>query len=218
MNTIENNTNINHCIICDKPIKPYYELCYNCLEYKRIYGLPNVRIKYCDLYDVENYDNPTHLDIIIRAFKTDPTHAKKLGELLIKTIQEKYPDFIDVDFIVPVPTSNQEKGFNQSELLADEVSNYFKIPIKDILIKDPNTGAQHNNPAKNKITDIRGKISCIERIDDKKILILDDTMISGGTIFESAHELEKNGAVSIKALVLGRGIDDKHRKSLQSGI
>jgi predicted amidophosphoribosyltransferase len=73
-------------------------------------------------------------------------------------ITHRYPHILDVDLIVPVPSSNSSRGYNPATLLAEYVSAATGIPCEDILAKDPGSPLQHEQPADRKCIDIVGKI------------------------------------------------------------
>ena len=151
----------------------------------------------------------------IRDFKHDRTLAEKLGECMVYVITHRYPHLNDVDFIVPVPSSNSTRGYNQATLLAEYVSRSINVPCEDILTKDPGCPSQHGLPADRKCVDIVGKIRPKRLIDGESVLLVDDTVISGCTMRECARVLKENGAVMVYGLVVGRGIDRRRLEYLE---
>lgn len=114
--------------------------------------------------------------------------------------------------IIPIPLHKKRKqlrGFNQAEILALEVSNYFSIKlINNVLIRIKNRPAQAeiknlNQREKN----IKGvfEIKDLKKIKNKTILLIDDVYTTGATLNEAAKILKQNGAKNVIGLVLAKG-------------
>ena len=207
----------SHCKLCSKPIPLKYKdygYCTDCKDFKN--QEPEIII-----YGVTEYihkDPPEKLSAInreIRDFKHDRTLAEKLGECMVHVITHRYPHVCNVDFIVPVPSSNSTRGYNQATLLAEYVSCSINVPCEDILVKDPDCLSQHGLPAERKCVDIIGKIRSKRLIDGESVLLIDDTVISGCTMRECARVLKENGAGRVYGLVVGRGIDRRRLEYLE---
>jgi len=198
----------SHCKLCSKPIPlrfKEYGYCTDCKIFKNTE--PEIII-----YAVTEYIHKDPMDKLstinqeIRKFKNDPAFADKLGECLVYVITHRYQHLNKIDLIVPVPSSNSSRGYNQAGLLADYVSRHISIPCEDLLIKDPSP-SQHELSADRKCVDIVGTIRPKRLIDGESVLLIDDTVISGCTMLECARVLKRSGTNSVYGLAVGRGID-----------
>lgn len=103
------------------------------------------------------------------------------------------------DIIIIVPISKQrknERGYNQSLLIAKEISKIIKVPIlKNAVIKTKHTVAQSTLNKKQREENIKGvyKIKFIKKLYNKKILIIDDIYTTGNTVNEFARVLIQSG-------------------------
>jgi ComF family protein len=112
-----------------------------------------------------------------------------------KEIEEK------IDYIIPVPMHIKKlrvRGYNQSLLLANELSKLVNIPcIYDVLMKQRNTKAQINTSYKARKHNLKSAFCLKEKYKDlianKTILIVDDVITTGSTINECAKVLKSNG-------------------------
>lgn len=170
----------------------------------------------CEYIISEYGEEATIVEKEIRQFKIDPSLCEKLGEILEYSIINRYPGLLDNDLIISVPSSNFEKGFDQASLLAKYLHDRFDLPYLNILEKDRSAKAQHNLNADQKSTGIIGSFSCNIRVDGKRVLLIDDTMITRSTMKECAKVLKIAGAASVTGLVIGRGIDKTHKQFLLS--
>lgn len=91
---------------------------------------------------------------------------------------------------------NKERGYNQSELIAKEISKIIQIPIATkVLYKIKNTVPQSTLNREQREKNAKGvyKIRNINKIKNKKVLIVDDIYTTGNTVNECANILIQNG-------------------------
>ena len=89
-----------------------------------------------------------------------------------------------------------QRGYNQSQLIAEIISNILQIKIESkILYKTKNIVPQSTLNKKDRKENIKGafKIKHIEKIKNKKILIIDDIYTTGNTLNECAKMFIKEG-------------------------
>lgn len=107
-----------------------------------------------------------------------------------------------IDCLVPVPLYYKKKkrrGYNQSELLAMELSRNLGIEMCCVLDRVRDTKVQSNLKPKERMENVKGAFRLREDIDiqGKKILLVDDIYTTGSTINECSKVLKKNGAVGV---------------------
>jgi ComF family protein len=112
----------------------------------------------------------------------------------------------DLTTAVPMhPYKLKQRGYNQAELLAKSLANYFKIPFRgDIIYKKNNRLPQVNLDRKAREDNIKGSFFVSENLRGKKIILVDDIFTTGCTIKECASELKKKGAENITAITLAK--------------
>lgn len=111
--------------------------------------------------------------------------------------------------LIPVPLSKKRlrwRGFNQSELIAQEVNKNIGLEISSELRRIKHKTAQ----AKLNLTERKNNLkNCFcwsgENLENKKIIIIDDVCTTGSTLNEIALELKKHQAEEIWGLVLAHG-------------
>jgi competence protein ComFC len=116
------------------------------------------------------------------------------------------------DIIIPVPLHRKrlrERGYNQSELLAKELNKLTGIPIEtECLIRHRHTPAQAmTNSVTERHNNLTGAFTCKNnRVEGKKVLLIDDVATSGATLDTCAVALKTAGACSVWGLTLARDI------------
>ena len=110
------------------------------------------------------------------------------------------------DFIVPVPihhARNRERGYNQSDYIAEGLSDILKFPVnKKILKRKKYTVSQTKLSAEQRKTNLK-KAFCkgkeIQKAANKSILICDDVITTASTLNTCAMMLLESGARIIDA-------------------
>lgn len=114
--------------------------------------------------------------------------------------------------VIPLPLhprKQKQRGFNQSELLAEKICQKFHLPLENRVLY-----RQINNPAQAFINDLskrRQNVADIfsvknkQRLKNQWVILIDDVYATGSTIEEAARILKLNGAKKIIGLVLARG-------------
>jgi ComF family protein len=129
-----------------------------------------------------------------------------LSSLLLESVE---PQFLESDAVVPVPLHRdrlKERSYNQSQLLATEVSKTLGIILADnYLIRTRSTEPQMQLPAERRTANVRGAFSCVDRsLDGKNVLLVDDVFTTGATLNECAIALKKAGVAGVWAVCIAR--------------
>lgn len=117
-----------------------------------------------------------------------------------------------VDIIIPVPlhyTRLLKRKYNQSALLAKEISKLSNIPVDyTSLIKYRKTRPQVEFSGQERIKNVKNAFSIKnpEKIKGKRIVLIDDVQTTGSTLRECAKVLKKAGAKSVDTLTTARVI------------
>lgn len=119
-------------------------------------------------------------------------------------------DFQQIDIISFVPIHSQKRkkrGYNQAQLIAQELSLWSHKPCLNLLIKNKNSQSQASISDKEKrlkrLTD-SFIISPFykKKLSEKRILLIDDVITTGATINNISQVLKNNGSKFISALTL----------------
>jgi len=120
------------------------------------------------------------------------------------------PPLLPVDVVVPVPLHRQkrkDRGFNQVDLFARPLARSLHVPYRPILLERPRP-----RPEKHLLTQeerweaVRGAfvMRAGGRVDNLRVLLLDDVMTTGATLDACARALREAGARSVLALTVAR--------------
>ena len=120
------------------------------------------------------------------------------------------------DIIIPVPVSKRrykERGFNQAELIANEISDMTggKIIVDCTLVeKVIDSTPQARLKGKERIENLRGafKLTTRKSLKGKNILIIDDVFTTGSTVNEVARVLRTVHPDTINVLTFAKTVKD----------
>ncbi len=124
---------------------------------------------------------------------------------MAKTLKDNFDD-INFDWVTYIPmykSKERKRGFNQSRLLAKELSKLCDIPFADkLLIKLYNTDNQHDCSGLERTGNLIGVFDVDEAFDltDKTVLLIDDVKTSGATLNECGKMLYLNDVKSVICL------------------
>ena len=203
--------NVQICPFCENNITPGGFACPACRKLSRE-SLNALAV-------AASYENET-VKKLVHNFKYSFVSdlSEPLAKILVKSIIKN--NFPVPDFIVPVPLHPRRlrwRGFNQSQLLAEKISEELTPPIK-VEILDILERKKHNTPQmkiknyQERMENVRNIFTIKKELNppsevkllNKTILLIDDIATTGATIFECARVLKENGAKKVLGAVIAR--------------
>lgn len=211
----------NRCIFCDCLIDPFDDFCDDCAQ-----NIPFIEGEICKNCGAQRKDctckkrhshyydciaSPLYYEDKVKTcihrfkFRGERNIYKALGRLMADTVAERYGDieFDYVTYIPMFPKKERKRGFNQSRLLAQRISELCEIPFADkMLIKLYNTDNQHDCTGLERTGNLIGVFDVDSRYDlnGKTVLLIDDIKTSGSTLNECGKMLYLNGVNSVICL------------------
>jgi ComF family protein len=119
------------------------------------------------------------------------------------------PALDQADVVLPMPLSRErlaERGFNQALLLARALAMEKTEP--SVLLRVRHTTAQTALDRDDRLGNVKGAFVVdpfsVAKVRGRGIVLVDDVMTSGASLFTAAEALRQAGAARITALVLAR--------------
>lgn len=190
------------CNKCKRELKKYYHLQIDNYEEEKTKN-------YDEHIYVFKYEGIIREEIIKYKFNEKSYNYKMFANILLSEKNTCYK-IQQYDIILPVPiskTRRKERGYNQSELIAKEISQKLnKQYSKNILYKTKNTTAQSTLNKEQREQNAKGvyEISNIEKIKNKKVLLVDDIYTTGSTVNECCRILKKASPQKIGILTIAK--------------
>lgn len=168
-----------------------------------------------------NTDNPylkkAYYSVVYNRFIKENIHLFKyegksylyraFGDLMLKTIYIKELD-AKIQLVAFVPMHRRKKaqrGYNQSELLAQYISQRLNKPLlKNNIVKVKMTKEQNRLGMLERKKNLKGsfKVENYKDFKDKEILLIDDIITTGATMEEISKVLIQGGAKRVYGLAI----------------
>lgn len=194
------------CPTCLKAATPRGEVCFACLGKNSLDGL----------FAASHYRDPLVSESIhTYKYRFIPALAKPLGMWLAEKIIEANLPLPDI--YIPVPLHSRRlrfRGFNQSELLANALSEALTLELDLPVLKNCLIRARYTKPQMKTISreerlgNLKDAFVIAQEnakiIRGKNVWLVDDVATTGITLEECARVIKKSGAKSIFGIVLAR--------------
>lgn len=143
--------------------------------------------------------------------------AHELGAWLAQA----YPRLEHFDALVPMPLhwwKRMSRGFNQSELLARELSRRVGVPVVNAARRRRRTASQASLTHAQRRTNVRGAfdVPVPEQVRGLSLLLVDDVMTTGSTVNACAKALKQAGAARVCVLTVARAGRESEVRSLST--
>lgn len=215
------------CFFCQRPLSSGAgQTCLECLQrishsegsLCRRCGRPLLGEEYCSqcvgyswafsqARSVGPYSGDLRLAVHRLKFHNDRSSALLLARLMFQSIESSW--WPDVDGLVPVPLHAErlrQRGYNQAELLAYELSLLCHRPLLRLLEKPFPTPAQSGLNQQQRRRNMRGAFRVIpgseEQLVGKCLLLVDDVLTTGSTLDACARALRQAGCADVRAVTV----------------
>lgn len=198
------------CGFCGKTNKNgLCENCYERLKAKLIYGIDSYKDKFFEehIY-IMKYDDIRE-KLLDYKFHDKSYLYKTFAEIVLKS--KKICNILSsYDIIMSVPIHKKrkaERGYNQSALIAKEISkNIPELKYADEIKKIKNNQRQSLLSEKERTLNVKNAYEIIDKeiIYNKRIILFDDIHTTGNTANECSRILKQNGAEYIVILSIAK--------------
>ena len=117
---------------------------------------------------------------------------------------------LGVDIVVPVPLHRQrerERGYNQADLVAKPLARKLGLPYRAVLLtRTKPRPDKHILSLEERWDSVRGAFATRpgSKVDNLRVLLIDDVMTTGATLDAAARALRDAGAKSVVGLTVAR--------------
>jgi ComF family protein len=108
--------------------------------------------------------------------------------------------------IIPVPlykTRSRERGYNQSEAIANAMAKIFNLPVKnEHLLRIRPTSSQTKMSKEEREKNVKNVFHSPKKLHGRRILLIDDVITTGSTTEACLKTLKGAGANSVDVFVI----------------
>ena len=141
-------------------------------------------------------------------YKGDQDLARMLGKMFGERLNDQFVEKPDV--IVPVPLHERKlrsRGFNQSQRIAEGMSEVMEIPVMDLLVRIRNNPTQTRKTKQQRWQNTKGLFD-VDKTGSipESVLLVDDTLTTGATVIAASEAINKtsNSRIYIGVLALAQ--------------
>lgn len=190
------------CPVCFGPADDYTAESNRCLSCK---GQP--ALLFCQMGAVFDYLGPAASLIKKLKYANQPYLAKGAGAFLAAQFQRL--EWPVPDAIIPVPLSFThwlDRGYNQSELLANSLADFLQVPVWKALKRRSGDYSQAGLTwsQRQALASKKFKLKKNYSLQDKTLLLIDDVMTTRSTLYRCAEILLEGCPSRLYALTLCR--------------
>lgn len=205
------------CLGCgDRPEAPHLPLCPSCLQSlerapemgvaARLDRLPVGGGVFEGALALWVFDKGGTLQAVQHAIKYQnrPRYGVPLGRLMGEAFAEKYPA---PDGVIPVPlhrTRRLERGYNQSQCLAEGAADVLDCSVcSDLLDRPYPTRSQTGLSREERWRNVRDSFAAASDCAGGHWLVVDDVLTTGSTAVAAGQTLAKADAEALYLMTLG---------------
>lgn len=162
-----------------------------------------------DLFVACNYDDLAKELVYKIKYKDKRECAITLALYMAKALERDGSGKEIFDCIVPVPISLRKlrkRGYNHVSLIAEELSKLLGLPVQECLIRTKDTKPQVLFNEQERWYNVKDCFICNSKLENLHVLLIDDLITTGATVFYCATELKRAGAANVTTLAFARSV------------
>ena len=153
------------------------------------------------------YDFVFPVDAMVHALKY--RHRLAMASFFGAALAARAHDFgAQADLVLPMPLHPRrlaERGFNQAVELARALARARELPLGLAVVRKlRDLPAQAGLDREARLRSPRGAFECVEDLNGRRVIVVDDVMTTGATLDELARCLKGRGASWVGNLVVAR--------------
>ena len=152
------------------------------------------------------YDGTVRTALLAFKFNGHSASAQAFGMLIARCAAEYLSGEFDVVTYVPISRQRRrERGYNQSELLAQAACRAWDVRPETLLIKTVHNPPQSGlHSAEERTANVAGVYTLAPRayVSGRRVLLIDDICTTGATIRECTRVLRRGGAAAVYGIAL----------------
>lgn len=205
----------NECPICQRFLGGTACLCSVCesqlkkqrlADEKALFRVPPVR----NCLSVYAYKGAARQMVHLLKYRSAVSLSQPLGEAMCMRLIHQRALYKRIDLVIPVPlhpSRQEERGYNQAELLAKVLCETCRMPLQpEVLVRVKKTGSQVGRTRVQRMEAMRHVFAVTDghAVKDKCILLVDDVFTTGATALSCADALYAAGAQEVAVITVCR--------------
>lgn len=204
---MEGSVLCHECIeLYHEPVQPRCAGCHALSEDFRVCVKCRSWLPLHKIYIAGNYEGISEQMVKSLKFEQKRQTAEPMSVIMAKLLYDVSYDTV----LCPVPTAPKrvrERGFDHAKLISECLGKLVDLPTMNLLRRKSNV-RQLGSSRKDRIAQVRGEFEIFntEKIEGKKVLLVDDVMTTGATLSAVAKILKEAGAKSVSAVIFAQKV------------
>lgn len=195
-----------HCAVCGKKLSPNQFLCVDCykkIEFNEYPLILSEEMVY--YYGMSRYSGV--MEELIKKFKFNnyKVLASTFAKMLKDFTEQHNITFGAISYVPMNKKEFRERGYNQSQLLANALSSITGKPVINSIFKIKETKRQTHLSREERKENVKGAFVVKEKLD-LDLLVLDDVYTTGSTAKEVVKAFRKVNSKKINFIALAQNI------------
>lgn len=124
--------------------------------------------------------------------------AEPMADRMLEAYRRILPTGAEVVTFVPMhPKRIRRRGFNQAEVLAEQIAERLGLPCEQLLERTRNSVQQARLEGEARRRNLRGAFRATRPLGGTRVLLVDDVFTTGATARECARTLREGGAANV---------------------
>ncbi|WBW50144.1 ComF family protein [Peptoniphilus equinus] len=188
------------CVVCGAPVRDSLcEACRSAISHD--HGFISTMDFVDEVVIMGTYTGLLKEMVLAFKFKDKTYYKEPLADLMVFTLFQSglKRDWQAITYVPMTARDERQRGYNQSRLLAEAISELTGLPLYHGLTKAVPTKAQVDLSAAERQGNLHGAFRAA--LPPKKLLLVDDVLTTGATIEEVAKTLKAQGTKKVTALL-----------------
>lgn len=189
------------CMLCNRLLGEDEEICGGCRS-KILLNTAPPRVEKGAFFDKAAaglwYESDVRRAIHGLKYREKQHYARPLARVMAYAFEHKLQEPVDIITFVPTNRATlRERGYNQAQLLAEELAQMLDKPCLPMLEKTRETRPMHGLRPEERRANVLGayRLCCdASQATGKRILVADDILTTGATLSECSRMLKMAGA------------------------
>ena len=189
------------CSVCESQLKKQ-----RLADEKALFRVPPVR----NCLSVYAYKGAARQMVHLLKYRSAVSLSQPLGEAMCLRLIHQRALYKRIDLVIPVPlhpSRQEERGYNQAELLAKVLCETCRMPLRtELLVRVKKTGSQVGRSRSERIHALRGAFEAEDpsALYNRCILLVDDVLTTGATALSCGDALYRAGAKEVALITACR--------------
>lgn len=137
-------------------------------------------------------------------YEADFYAGEELAHMMAQKISRLNIDNALLTYIPSSKSALRKRGFDQCEFLCRKICSEIKVKCKNLLVKSSDVKEQKALSRRERIRNLKNAFMVNEDLSGRKIILIDDVITTGATLYYAKKALEERGAQKVLLVAVAK--------------